>query len=261
MIDLKNPTHSYLFGFLQADGHLRRLSRNRGSLRVELESQDRWILERFAEIVSVYSSITTRRRSTNFKDKYASTIWSVYSLELRQILVSLGMPEGHKSADIAPPKVEFSRSDYYRGLIDGDGALGLTSKGYPFLTLTTDSKALACDYLEFISGIIGKVKVTSRNSRDRMSNIAVFKEDAQQLAAVTYYEGSLALPRKMEKAKQIAAWIRPAEMKKIDNRKHWTTEDDRFVLAHSISEATQTLGRSAKSISLRRWRLRNSATK
>lgn len=204
MIDLKKPTHSYLFGFLQADGHLRRLSRNRGSLRVELESQDSWILERFAEIVPVYSSMTTRSRNTNFKDEYMSTLWTVHDLEFRQILVALGMPEGRKSAGIAPPQIRFSKSDYYRRLIDGDGALGLTSQGYPFLTLTTNSKAIADNYLEFISGIIGKVKTTSRNSRDKMFNIAVFKEDAQQLAAVMYYEGSLALPRKMKKAKQIA---------------------------------------------------------
>lgn len=257
MLDLKNASHAYLFGFVQADGHLRRITGNKGALNVELSSQDRWLLEQFTQLVPVYSSITTRRRKTNFKDEYESVAWTVYDLAFRQTLLALGMPEGRKSVIVAPPQVEFSRPDYYRGLVDADGALGLTSNEFPFLTLTTNSEALANGYLDFVEGIIGKAKTSSRNLRDRVFNIAVFKEDAQQLVAAMYYEGSLSLPRKMEKARQVAKWKRPAEMRKVENRKRWTLEEDRFVLNHSITESMQTLGRSEKSISLRRWRLLN----
>lgn len=50
-------------------------------------------------------------------------------------------------------------------------------------------------------------------------------------------------------------------MKKIEHRKPWTTEDDHFVLAHTISEAAQTLERSTNSVSLRRWRLHRQGKK
>lgn len=261
MLDLKNASHSYFFGFVQADGHLRRIKGNKGALSVELGSQDRWLLEQFTQLVPVYSSITTRRRKTNFKDEYESAAWTVYDLAFRQTLLALGMPEGRKSAIVAPPQVEFSQADYYRGLVDADGALGLTSNGYPFLTLTTHSESLANGYLGFVEGIIGKAKTSSRNLRDQIFNIAVFKEDAQRVAAILYYKGSLALPRKMEKARQIARWVRPEEMRKVENRKRWTVEEDSFVLNHPITESMQTLGRSEKSISLRRWRLLNGITR
>ncbi len=261
MLDLKNASHAYLFGFVQADGHLRRITGNKGALTVELNSQDIWLLEQFAQLVPVYSSITTRRRETNFKSGHESATWTVYDLAFRQMLLALGMPEGRKSAIVTPPQVEFSQLDYYRGLIDADGALGLTSNKFPFLTLTTRSEALATGYLDFVGKVIGKAKTSSRNLRDQVFNIAVFKEDAQLLSASLYYEGSLALPRKLEKARQIAEWARPAEMKKIENRKRWTLEEDTIVMNHSIMESAQILGRSEKSVNIRRWRLRNGITR
>jgi len=261
MIDLKNPSHAYFFGFIQADGHLRRIIGNKGALTVELSGQDQWLLEQFAQIVPVYSSISTRRRTTNFKDGYESATWTVYDLAFRQALLAIGMPEGRKSGIVKPPEMEFSQPDYYRGIVDADGALGLTSNEYPFLTLTTHSAAMANGYVEFVEQIIGKAKTSSRNSRDQVFNIAVFKEDAQRLAAAMYYEGGLALPRKMERARQVAEWVRPIGMRKVENRKRWTSEEDSYVLAHSITESMAALGRSENSIKLRRWRLFNGITR
>lgn len=261
MIDLNLPAHAYWFGFIQADGHLRCIKGNKGALTVELGIQDRWLLERFAELVPVYSSITTRRRKTNFKEAYESVTWTVYDFEFRQELISLGMPEGRKSVTIAPPKTEFLEPDYYRGVVDADGALGLTANGYPFLTLTTYSEALANGYLAFVEKVAGKVKTASRNTRDQIFNIAVFKEDAQYLVATMYRKGCLALPRKMDKAGDVAQWIRPEGMRKVENRKRWTSEEDKFVLNHSVSASMKALGRSDKSIKLRRWRLLTGATR
>jgi hypothetical protein len=263
MLDLKNPSHAYFFGFIQADEHLRRIKGNKGkgALAIELSSQDRWLLEQFAQLVLVYSSISTRRRKTNFRDGHESAVWTVYDLGFRQALLAYGMPEGRKSGLVKPPGMEFSQPDYYRGIVDADRALGLTSNGYPFLTLTTHSEALANGYMEFVKQIIGKVKISSRNLRDQVFNIAVFKEDAQQLTAAMYYECSLALPRKLDKARQVAEWVRPMGMRKVESRKRWTSEEDDFVLNHSITESMLTLGRSEKSISLRRWRLLNAITR
>lgn len=261
MLELKDPLHAYFFGFIQADGHLRRIKGNKGALTVELCSQDRWLLEQFSQLVPVYSSISTRRRKTNFKDGHESAAWTVYDLAFRQTLLALGMPEGRKSGIVRPPEVEFSQPDYYRGIVDADGALGMTSNEYPFLTLTTHSEALANGYMEFVEHVIGKAKTSSRNLRDQVFNIAVFKEDSQRLAAAMYYEGSLALPRKLEKARQVTEWVRPMGMKKVENRKRWTLEEDDFVLNHSITESMLALGRSEKSVSLRRWRLLNRVTR
>ncbi len=256
-MNLSSPQYAYLFGFIQADGHLRRIKGQKGSLAIELGWQDKCLLEKFAELIPYFSSVTERTRKTNFKDAYKSAQWTVYSFEFRQQLIALGMPEGQKSSVIAPPQVNFSKLDYYRGIIDADGALGLTANGFPFLSLTTDSTALAKGFISFIEEVTGKLKTTSRNIRDGVYNVAVYKEDAQVLTASMYYKGCLGLPRKIEKARQVTEWVRPHSMKKIDNRKFWSSEEDSFILSHLIKESMTVLGRSEKSISLRLWRLRN----
>lgn len=257
LLDLRDPDHAYLFGFIQADGHLRRIKGNKGSVTIELGARDRFILEKFVDLFPVYSSITMRTRNTNFKEAYESVQWAVYDLDFRQQLITFGVPEGHKSRIVATPTSEFSERDYYRGWVDADGALGLTANGFPFVSFTTNSEMIARSYIEFIETIIGKHKTSSRNARDKVFNIAVYKEDAQHLSATLYYEGCFALPRKIEKARQVASWIRPDTMKKIDGRKKWTVNEDDFVVSHTIRKSMEVLGRSEKSVNIRRWRLRN----
>jgi hypothetical protein len=257
LMNLTDPSYAYLFGFIQADGHLRRGKGNKGQFVLELGVQDKGLLEKFAELVPFYSSVRVRTRTTNFKAAYESAVWQVSNLAFRRGLVALGLPEGRKSGLIQPPPGSFAPADYYRGLIDADGALGLTSNGYPFLSLTTDSEALAHSYLKFIETITGKAKTTTRNVRDAVFNLNIYKEDAQQVVKVLYYPHCLALPRKLAKAQQVINWQRPEAMKKIDGRKRWTATEDQFILAHSPRESMQQLGRSSQSISLRLWRLRS----
>jgi hypothetical protein len=255
-MDLNDPRHAYLYGFLQADGSLEEATRNRGKLRVEVAERDRGILEVFASLIPVRSTISTRTRTTNFKAGYSTAIWTVYDFGFRRMLQTLGLTPGRKSGVMDVPGVPFSQPDYFRGLIDADGALGLTGNGFPFLTLTTASERLATRYAEFVAGVIGKKKSTSRNTRDSVYNICVYKEDAQQLGVVLYYDGCLALPRKLLKAAEVRSWVRPTTMKRVENRRPWTDVEDQYVLTHTIEQAAAELGRSPRSVSMRRWRLR-----
>lgn len=72
-----------------------------------------------------------------------------------------------------------------------------------------------------------------------------------------YYENCLALPRKIQKTKEILDWQRPVEMKKIENRKRWTKIEDNFILSNSIKDAMIELDRSQNSIEMRLWRLKS----
>jgi len=45
-LDLTIPEHAYMFGFIQADGHLYQTTRNRGKLQIELKESDGCILEK-----------------------------------------------------------------------------------------------------------------------------------------------------------------------------------------------------------------------
>lgn len=65
-MDLTVPEYAYMFGFLQADGHLRQGVGQKGTLTVELNARVTELLRTFQKLTPYYSSITERTRSTNF---------------------------------------------------------------------------------------------------------------------------------------------------------------------------------------------------
>ena len=255
-LNLNEPAVAYMFGFLQADGHLYANSRNRGKLTLELNSEDRWIVEQFALLVPFYSSIKQRTRTTNFQENHRSVVWAVHNRSFREALIDSGIPAGRKSDIIAVPLGEYSQRDYFRGIVDADGSLGITGMGFPFVSIITTSTNLAVSYNEFLREQFGCRKKIQRNNRDNVFNITVMKEDAQALAATLYYDGCLALPRKQAKVPAILSWQRPAGMKQKFYQ-DWCEAQDRFILTHPINEAALHLGRTEQSIKMRLWRLKS----
>ena len=256
-LTLENPFYAYLFGLIQTDGHLYQNSRNRGRLSIEVSKRDELLLIELQNRLPFHSKITERMRKTNFSKGYVSVIWSVFDKRFRDFLVNNGLPSGRKSKTINIPVGEFSFIDYFRGLIDGDGSLGLTAQGFPFLSFITASSLIADEYLKFLKSITGKEKTSTANIRDNVFNIAVYKEDAQTVVQTLYYENCLALPRKLKKARAVLSWQRPVTMKKVEGRKFWKPEEDNFILSHSIEEAMKKLDRSRNSIEMRLWRLKS----
>jgi hypothetical protein len=261
LIDLSKPEHSYIFGFLQGDGHLYRHAKNpnKGRVSVELKADDRELLEQFKILFPIYSSIRERERDTNFKIASRQCIWTVSQKEFRDELAELGLPVGRKSSQISPPKAFYHKADYFRGLIDADGSLGLTRQGLPFISMITVSEYIAFAFQLYIAEITGKQKNQQRNIRDKAFNIMVWKEDAQLIVETLYYEGCLAIRRKREKAHPVMEWVRPSSMRRIVGRRPWTSEEDLYALKLSIDEAMIQLNRSRHSVTVRRDRLRRVA--
>ena len=257
ILTLENPFYAYLFGLIQTDGHLYQNSRNRGRLSIELGKRDEELLRKLQKRLPFNSTISERTRKTNFSDKYVSVIWNVFDKRFRDFLMERGLPCGRKSNIISIPVGKYSKIDYFRGLIDGDGSLGLTANGFPFLSFITASSEIANEYLSFLKSITDKVKTTTQNKRDNVFNIAVYKEDAQKVVQTLYYKNCLALPRKLKKSNEVLNWQRPATMKKVENRKRWTELEDKFILSNSIKDAMIQLERSQSSVEMRLWRLKS----
>ncbi|MFI9100018.1 hypothetical protein ACIGXA_05805 [Streptomyces fildesensis] len=256
-MDLEDPRYAYMFGFLQADGHLAQGVGQKGRLTVELNARDIGILREFQQLTPYYSSIRERTRSTNFATSHHSAIWTLCSLKARTQLNRLGLPYGKKSVKVAPPRVRFSRRDYLRGVIDADGAVGYTGQGFPFISLTTASTALGAYLCYYAKTITGARRTIKRNTRDGIYNILYTKEAASQLGADLYYPGCLALERKRVAASSLAAWERPADMKVISDQRRWKAWEDRVLLKLCDAErAAESLGRTQKSCHMRLWRLR-----
>lgn len=257
-MDLRVPEYAYMLGFLQADGHLERGAGKKGKLSVELNARDIGLLREFQNLTPYYSSVTERTRSTNFAESHNSATWTLCSLEARTVLNDLGLPYGRKSKTIAPPRGEFSHHDYLRGVIDADGSVGYTGKGFPFVSLTTASTAIGrflCDYGKQVAGVQRTIK---RNERDGIYNVLYAMEAAQRLAAGLYYPGCLSLKRKHTVADSLSAWVRPARMRSAHTRRRWTAAEDRILLKlNSPTAVAEALDRTPQSCNLRMWRLRS----
>ncbi|MFJ8811178.1 hypothetical protein [Streptomyces sp. NPDC102490] len=257
-MDLRVPEYAYLFGFLQADGHLSQGSGQKGRLSAEISVRDIDLLRQFQELTPFYSSVSERTRSTNFAETSHTAVWSLCSLEARTLLSKLGLPYGRKSRTISPPHGEFAGRDYLRGVIDADGSVGYTGKGFPFVSLTTASSAIGhyfCDYGTQVAGVQRTIK---RNAREGIYNVLYAMEAAQRLAADLYYRGCLCLKRKQAAAESLAAWVRPTEMRSAYTARRWTATEDRILLKlNSPTAAAEALGRTPQSCNLRMWRLRS----
>ncbi|KKM82790.1 hypothetical protein LCGC14_1315880, partial [marine sediment metagenome] len=148
--------------------------------------------------------------------------------------------------------------DYWRGIIDGDGSLGITGKNLPFLGLVTDSDNLAEQFVSFLKNITGKNKTLNRNKRDNIYNILISREDAQKVVKKLYYKDCICLDRKKNRAKEVMSWKRPKNMiKKTYKVREWGKKEEKFILSHSITESMKKLERTRSSVETRLWRLKN----
>ena len=256
-----NPFQAYLIGLAQTDGHLSSQSRNRGKFTLELQYRDIDILHKIAENLECNYTIGERTRTTNFSKDYRSAYIRVCDRRFRSFLEENGVPVGRKSNIIKPP-IDLDQNlhvDYLRGLIDGDGSVGITSVNKPFLGFVTGSEVMKDFFVWWMEkNTERKFTKLSRTSRDNIYQPVLYNEDAQSAIIKIYYSNCMALKRKLEKAKEVIQWERPLDIKKVNfQRKRWEPWEDGILMDCSNQEAVANLGRSLKSVTIRRWRLNN----
>lgn len=245
----------YFCGLVISDGHMRRNTRNRGSVSLELKDTDVALLEKLRREITVNSTLRERTRQSNFSDSFTSKILSVFTKEFRDYLEDLGVPYGKKT-DVRVPLWARTNVNFWRGMVDGDGSIGMTGNGSPFVSFVTKSEDVATHYAFLIAKKTGRNVKIRRNKRDSIFNVCVYNEDAQKLVQWLGYSSDLSLTRKREKALEILTWKRPKGMRKASRHKLWTSEHDAYILSHSIQESVEKLGRTKQSISMRLWRIR-----
>lgn len=198
---------SYIYGLLLADGNIYFTDRNRGRVSLELNVKDKDIVLKLFQLIP-NSHIRERTRDTNFKKGYASCSFVNSQLEFRTWLFNCGFPKEDKTFNAAPPKVDYVEKDFWRGFIDGDGSIGITSKNIPFISLVTDSENIKDAYLDYLYRNYGLKKKSSRNKRDNAFNIMVTNENAVKIVKDLYLGSSLYLDRKYQKALELQSWVR-----------------------------------------------------
>lgn len=235
-----------------ADGTIEESSRNRGKVAIELSYKDGELLNKLAKVLPCKCHIRERVRDTNFKKDYKSVSLIIYDYDFRKFL-KYYIPVGKKSNKVLIPE-NLPKTDFLRGFIDGDGSIGITATGVPFVSIITSSKEFVNNYLDFLNEALGIKKIVNLNKRDGVYNITVTREDAQNLIQLLYNDSSLFMERKYSKAMECLEWKRPKGSTRII-RRAWDKEEDNFILSHSLQESVEHLKRSKQSIKSRLFRL------
>jgi len=254
MLNVEKQEYSYLVGLLQADGHMHKGKGQKGKMSYEISIKDEDIIYKLEPLLNCNYSIHKRIRDTNYKKNYESIALTICSLEFRNWLVQY-VPYGKKDEIVEKP-TNVIDIEYWRGIIDGNGSIGFTKRGIPFVGLVIKSDKLLQQCLQFVFEITGQQKICNKNKRDKIYNIRINNEDSQLFLKTLYYENCLSINRKYDLARQVMKWERPITMKKIENKKKWTSEEDNFIKNNTIEKSMQHLNRSKKSIRMRLWRLK-----
>ncbi len=257
-LDLRKPEIAYLFGLLQTDGSHYGSTNSKGKVSLELGARDIATLKVLQRVLPCYSSLTLRSRGTNFADNHESAVLAFFDQGVRRELEQLGLPPGRKSLTIGPPESVYSRRDYLRGLLDGDGSVGWTASGSPFVSFVTASERLSGYVEEEIREVTGAVRRTRRNSRDGVFNVMVRNGPAVTLAKFCWGGDAWpSLARKKASAGEIASWQpKPGTEHRFGTRRRaWSPDEDDVVISCRVADAAEILDRSHKSVGMRRWRL------
>lgn len=136
----------------------------------------------------------------------------MFRKEFCEKLIDLGYPVKEKTAFANIPNGAFDEKAFWRGVIDGDGSLGLRkSQGKrgmtPYLSLVTSSEYLKIGMCNLLNKVTGKNYSPNRNVRDNVYNITCAGNSALKVSSYLYEGSNIAMPRKYSKYLEIKSFM------------------------------------------------------
>ncbi len=234
MEERKFRIYSYLFGLFGTDGWIR--YNNLGKPKqIEIELIDKDILNKIEKELNTCNQ-RERLRDTNFKNNYHSYILECRDNKLIEWLISNGFPTEDKTNNISTPNFDYDEPSFWRGIIDGDGSIGMKNViNQPFVNLTTKSENLKesfCDLIECLTNFRPKI---NRNKRDNIYNITLHGEKALKILNYIYQNNDIYLDRKYNIFLEIKDWKKLPTQKGVP-RKKWTEEEVNYLINHTNEE-------------------------
>lgn len=210
--DLTLEEKSYIYGLLLTDGslYLKNINTYTGQIQLEINKNDEDIVDKLCNIISG-STKRERIRNTNFKENYHSVSFNISLSSFIKEIIDFGFPIENKTFNARPPIVEYDKNAFWRGIIDGDGSLGLMSKSakkneIAFLSLTTQSEILKDEFCTYIKSITGFEHHLNRNKRDNIYNIGVGGKRCCMVLKEIYKDATIYLDRKYNKYLECLEW-------------------------------------------------------
>lgn len=202
---MTNEQLNYIYGLFLADGWLIKRKGIVTGISMEVHIKDKDIIQKLCKLIP-NSSFYYRERDTNFKHQYKSICFQYSRKDLPLLLIQMGFPTENKDINAKPPIIDYNDYAFWRGVIDGDGSLGLKKNGTPFISLTTNSDALKEAFCLFLHNITGKYYNPHRNKRDNIYNIGCNGQSAKLVIGELYnsiIDTSIFLNRKYIKMKEV----------------------------------------------------------
>jgi hypothetical protein len=202
---------SYIYGLLLSDGTLYLAHENTlsGTMKLEISERDEDIVDKLCSIVP-NSTKTRRVRDTNFKTGYHSVSFNVSRQEFIKEMVDFGFVTEKKSQNARPPIKEYDKNAFWRGVIDGNGSIGLrkNSSGNTdaFLSLIINGDDLKNEFCSYLQSITGHQYSPKRNKRDNVYNVGCGGHAACRVLKMLYKDATIYLNRKYQKYLECMDW-------------------------------------------------------
>lgn len=194
--DELTPDTAYWIGFLFADGSVSSCGQS-GTVSVRVSERDRNHLVKLRTFLGSTHAIGAAPAGNygGYRSK-PSARFSVRSARLSERLLALGRYEGPIDDTLI-----WSR-DFWRGVVDGDGSLGILASGYAYLGLVGSRRLLEAFLLFLKSNGLG-ARMTIRPDKT-IFQIATAGYIAEKIVSFLYRDAAVALDRKAASAVKIA---------------------------------------------------------
>ena len=190
------PNSAYWVGFLMADGGICNTT-----ISLSLAITDIFHILKFKAFMGAGQKVIKSKPKTfgKYIDKGQVGI-SVHSSTMVDDLSTFGVvPRKSKTASV---KILEFNPHFWRGVIDGDGCIGMMRKEYPTLELV-GSEQLCRQFSEFVKNIFPKTKANVRFHKNIYKFGVVGKAALAVIDALYGDPNVTALDRKMERAQEI----------------------------------------------------------
>lgn len=256
---LKLRIYSYLFGLFGTDGSIKRTSDEKHISELSLELIDKEVLDQIESLIPNCSR-SERNRNTNYKTNYHSYVLRCHNKDFITWCENNGFPIKDKTNTFKPPIGHYSEADFWHGVIDGDGSIGIKkAEEQPFISLTTKSELLKQAYDDFIEKYTNFRPNNSRNMRDDIYNITLHGKKAITIMSIIYQDKVIGIERKYQNYLSNKDW--QGKKRLGGAARKWTPEEEADLLIMTNKQfALKYPYRSIPAIRGKRTRLTGSAS-
>jgi hypothetical protein len=195
--DQLTPAASYWVGFLFADGSVSKVGQSK-KVSVRVSARDREHLVKLRAFLRSTHTIGTAPAGNYGGYRSSPSVrFSVRSTHLAERILCLGRYHGPINATLVESR------DFWRGVVDGDGSLGILATGYAHFSLVGSHRLLEA-FLLFLRNNDLDAKMTIRPDKT-IFQIATAGYTAEKIVSFLYDNADVALDRKAASAAKIRA--------------------------------------------------------